>query len=264
MNKQDFLKKYVRNDEDYIPLAQILDKCAVMNRTGAVTSTVFLNERQRVLAEQMLQEVDSAVHTCFGGYPDAERRIILFLPDWAKENPSVYAPLSYIRASWSEKSGVKIGHRDFLGALMGAGIRRETVGDILPNQTSCDFIVLQSIAPYLMQNFFSAGRVTLSLAEITAEELFVPEKDVRTIQDTVASLRLDSIVGAGFGLSREKAATLIRSGRVIVGGLVCEKPDRQLMGGETVSARGFGKFRLSEDSHTTKKGRIGITIEKYI
>ena len=115
-----------------------------------------------------------------------------------------------------------------------------------------------------MQNFFSAGRVTLSLAEITAEELFVPEKDVRTIQDTVASLRLDSIVGAGFGLSREKAATLIRSGRVIVGGLVCEKPDRQLMGGETVSARGFGKFRLSEDSHTTKKGRIGITIEKYI
>lgn len=67
----------------------------------------------------MLQEVDSAVHTCFGGYPDAERRIILFLPDWAKENPSVYAPLSYIRASWSEKSGVKIGHRDFFGSFDG-------------------------------------------------------------------------------------------------------------------------------------------------
>ena len=77
-------------------------------------------------------------------------------------------------------------------------------------------------------------------------------------------LRLDSVVGAGFGLSREKASALIRSGRVSVNGLICEKPDRQLAGGETVSARGSGKFRLCEGTHVTKKGRISVEIEKFI
>ena len=264
MEKAELLKKYAREEEDRVPLAQVLDKLTASERAEQVTSTVFLNERQQVLAERMLAEVHSTSHVFFGGYPEAERRMVLFLPDWAAEEPSSYAPVSYIRAEWSEKTGAQIGHRDFLGALMGAGIRRETVGDILPDASSCDLIVLRSVAPYLMQNLTSAGRASLSLTEISPEVLHIPEKETRLIRDTVASLRLDSVVGAGFGLSREKASALIRSGRVSVNGLICEKPDRQLAGGETVSARGSGKFRLCEGTHVTKKGRISVEIEKYI
>lgn len=264
MNKAEILKKYAREEEDRLPLAQVLDKLTAMERAGTVTSTAFLSERQLILAERMLAELHSTTHVFYGGYPDAERRVVLLLPDWADGDAADYAPLTYIRAVWSEKSGAQVGHRDFLGALMGAGIRRETVGDILPGDTSCDLVVLQSVAPYLMQNLTSAGRATLSLSEISPEELIVPQKDVKVIRDTVASLRLDSIVGAGFGLSREKAAALIRAGRVVLDGIACEKPDRQLAGGETVSARGFGKFRLSEESRVTKKGRISIVIEKYV
>ncbi len=263
MDKSELLKKYAREEEDHVPLAQVLDKLTAMERSDNVASTVFLNERQQALAEQMLSEARSTSHVFFGGYPEAERRIVLFLPDWANGDTAAYAPFTYIRASWSEKTGAQIGHRDLLGAMMGAGIRREMVGDILPDETSCDLIVLQSVAPYLMQNLTSAGRAALSLSEIAVEELYVPEKDVKLIRDTVASLRLDSVAGTGFGLSREKAAALIRSGRVTVGGLACVKPDRQLAGGETVSARGFGKFRLLEESRVTKKGRISIAIEKY-
>ena len=264
MNKAELLKRYAREEKDRVPLAQILDKLTAMERTGTVTSTVFLSERQRVLTEQMLAELHSPSHVFFGGYADAERCVAVFLPEWAEDEPAVYAPLAYIRATWSEKAGARLGHRDFLGALMGAGIRRETVGDILPGDTSCDMIVLQSVAPYLMQNFTSAGRVALSLSEITAKDLQAPERERKLIHDTVASLRLDSVIGAGFGLSREKASALIRTGHVELNGLVCEKPDRQLSGGETMSARGFGKFRLCAEMHTTKKGRMGITIEKYV
>lgn len=265
MNKAELLKKYAREEDDRVPLAQVLDKLNAMERTDSVTSTVFLGERQRVLTEQMLAELRCTAYTFFGGYEGAERRAALFLPSWAADtDPAELAPFSYIRAVWSEKTAARIGHRDILGALMGAGIRRETVGDILIGDNRCDMIVLQSVAPYLMQNLTSAGRAMLTLTDITAGELSVPEREIRLIRDTVASLRLDSVVGAGFGLSREKAAALIRSGRVILDGLACEKPDRLLSGGETVSARGFGKFRLSADSHLTKKGRIGVTIEKYV
>lgn len=265
MNKAELLKKYAREEDDRVPLAQVLDKLGAMERADNVTATVFLSERQQVLTEQMLAEVHCTAYTFFGGYEGAERRAAIFLPSWASaSDPAALAPFSYIRAVWSEKTAARIGHRDFLGALMGAGIRRETVGDILTGENSCDLIVLQSVAPYLLQNLTSAGRAVLCLTEIEAGDLRVPEREIRLIRDTVASLRLDSVVGAGFGLSRDKAAALIRSGRVILSGLACEKPDRILSGGETVSARGFGKFRLSEDSHVTKKGRIGITIEKYV
>lgn len=264
MNKAELLKKYAREEEDHVPLAQVLDKLTAMERTGTVTSTVFLSERQRVLAERLLTELHCVSHIFFGGYVGAERCIALFLPEWAEDEPSVYAPLTYLRATWSEKSSAQIGHRDFLGALMGAGIRRETVGDILPGKTSCDLVILQSVAPYLLQNLTSAGRVSLSLSEITAENLQIPEKSRKLIHDTVASLRLDSVVSAGFGLSREKAAALIRTGRVALNGFPCEKPDRQLSGGEVLSARGLGKFCLSAETHVTKKGRIGIIIEKYV
>ena len=264
MNKTDFVKKYTHDSEDAVILAQILDKFTAMEQANRVTSTVFLNERQQALAERMLSDLHSISHTFFGGYDDAERRILLFLPDWANADPAQYAPLTCLRAIWSEKTGARVGHRDFLGALMAAGVRRETIGDILPDETSCDLVVLQSVGPFLLQNLTSAGRASLSLSTIPADQLLVPAKSIKRIHDTVASLRLDSIIGAGFGLSREKAAALIRSGHVSVSGLVCEKPDRQLTGGETVSARGFGKFRLTEESGVTKKGRIRIEIEKFL
>ena len=265
MNKAELLKKYAREEDDRVPLAQVLDKLNAMERSDNVTATVFLTERQQVLTAQMLTELRCSAYTLFGGYEGAQRRAALFLPEWATEgNMADYAPFAYIRAVWSEKTTAQIGHRDFLGALMGAGIRRDTVGDILPGENSCDLIVLRSVAPYLMQNLTSAGRAVLSLTEIEPGELLIPEREVKLIRDTVASLRLDSVVGAGFGLSREKAAALIRSGRVVLDGLACEKPDRTLSGGEVISARGFGKFRLMPDSHMTKKGRVGITIERYI
>jgi RNA-binding protein YlmH len=261
MDKTELLKKYAREEEDRVPLASALDKMAACEKSGSVTATVFLTERQQVLAEAMLREVKCDFVTFYGGYADAERRVALFLPEWATEDS---APLTFIRAAWSEKSGAKPGHRDFLGSLMAAGIKRETVGDILPGENSCDIVTLSSVAPYLMQNLTSAGRAALSLSEIRADELLIPPREIKEVRDTVASLRLDSVVGAGFNLSRDKSAALIRSGRVILSGLQCEKPDKMLSGGETVSVRGLGKFRLREENYTTKKGRIGIVIEKFI
>ena len=59
------------------------------------------------------------------------------------------------------------------------------------------------------------------------------------------------------------AAALIESGRVQLNWRECTKPDRQVSAGDTVSARGFGKFELTEIGGLTKKGRIPITVKCY-
>ena len=98
---------------------------------------------------------EPGLHT-FGGYGDAERKMLIYLPDYL-EADCLYdedAPLLCLRASFFE--GDAPSHRDFLGALMGSGIAREAVGDICVGKGSCDFFVTAEIAPYLIQNFLSA------------------------------------------------------------------------------------------------------------
>jgi RNA-binding protein YlmH len=65
-------------------------------------------------------------------------------------------------------------------------------------------------------------------------------------------------------MARGKAADLIASGRVQVNWRECTKPDKLLSQGDTVSARGFGKFELTEVGGVTRKDRTSITIKRYI
>lgn len=76
---------------------------------------------------------------------------------------------------------------------------------------------------------------------------------MRGARDTVSSLRLDAVCATGFRMARGKAAALIESGRVQLNWRECTKPDRQVSAGDTVSARGFGKFELTEIGGLTKK-----------
>ena len=134
-----------------------------------------------------------------------------------------------MRASFFEND--KLTHRDFLGSLMGSGIKRETVGDIYVGEGSCDFLVLREILPYVLQNLGSAGRTKLHLEEIELSELLVPQQSVKTVRDTVPSLRLDGIVSSGFSISRGKAADYIAAGKAELNYLPCTKGDKQVARG---------------------------------
>ena len=147
---------------------------------------------------------------------------------------------------------------------MGAGIKRETVGDIYVGAGHADFLLTRKMLPYVLQNLTSAGRTKLDLHEIPLSQLLPPEPKVKCIHDTVSSLRLDSIVSSGFSVGRGKAAELIESGRTELDHALCLKPDRQVTEGCTVSVRGLGRIQLAEVGGTTKKGRLGITVRRYL
>ena len=200
----------------------------------------------------------------FGGYADAERKMLIFLPDYLDET-FLYeqdSPVVCLRATFYE--GDSPSHRDFLGALMGAGIGRETVGDICVGKESCDFFVTSEIAPYVEQNFTSAGRTKLRISRIPLSEASIPEPEVKEIKDTMASLRLDSVIASGFRIGRSLASQYVTSGKAAIDGLPCEKPDKAVAEGAKISVRGLGKIKLHAVNGRTKKDRISVVIHRYI
>ena len=155
-------------------------------------------------------------------------------------------------------------HRDILGALMGAGIGRETVGDICLEPGRCLFFVTVEMAPYVLDNLTSAGRTALHIRVLPLTNLQMPEPQFQEIRDTLASLRLDSVIASGFRIGRSLAAGYISSGKAAIDGLPCEKPDKQVPEGAKISVRGLGKICLAQIGGKSKKDRFCVTIQKYV
>ena len=147
---------------------------------------------------------------------------------------------------------------------MGAGVAREAVGDICVGKGSACFFVTEEMAPYILQNFVSAGRTHLHLEVLSLDQVQIAEPETKQIRDTVASLRLDSIISSGFRISRGLAGEYIAAGKAAIDGLPCEKPDKTVTEGMKISVRGLGKIKVVTVSGQTKKGRIWVVIHRYI
>ena len=263
MDKGALLDRLGAAGEERMVLAKILDRAEQARSRNIPAATDFLSPRQRSQALDLLRlaGIPESAYVLQGGYEGAERQILLFLPDWM-ERSNAESPIRCLRASFREDE--KLTHRDFLGSLMGMGVVREKVGDILVGPDSADLLVLDTVADFLLQSWDSAGRARLAVAAIAPENLHIPQVRCREVRDTVSSLRLDAVAAAGFRQARGRAAALIQSGRVQVNWRECAKPDRLLSAGDVVSARGFGKFELSEVGGVTKKGRTSIVLKVYI
>ncbi len=261
MDKQKQVAKVAETDEDRILFARIYDRIISAEQKNIPGTTCFLTPREQVLTKRMLPHMALCF---FGGTAEAERAVCCWLPDYLDEDwlTGEDGPIAAVRATFFEKD--KLTHRDLLGALMGSGIKRETVGDIYVGEGTCDFLVTREILPYVLDNLLSAGRTRLHMEQISLEALAGPVLTVREIRDTVSSLRLDSIVGSGFGMARGKASALIETGKVSLNDLPCLKPDKLLAEGDKVSARGFGKLVLAQVGGRTKKERISIILEKHM
>ena len=256
------IDKIAQNAEDRVLLAKLWDKITAGMRKNIPANTCFLSPREQEMANYLFG-CPEGLHF-FGGYPDAERKMLVYLPDYLDEN-ALYgedAPCICLRAAFFQ--GDSPSHRDFLGALMGAGVARETVGDICVGEGSCDFFVTAEIAPYLLQNFASAGRTKLHLERIPLTDARIPELEVKEIKDTLASLRLDSVISSGFRIGRSLAAQYVTGGKAAMDGLPCEKPDKPVSEGTKISVRGLGKIKLVKVNGKTKKDRISVVIHRYV
>ena len=258
--------------EDDLLLAGIADKIDQCERYGMLTHSHFLDLRQGALARAYCANHHGLQALFYGGYKDAERIIVVFLPDyltlpteegrlsWLAENEEEN-PLTVLRVQ--KDPFHTLTHRDYLGALTGLGVKRETVGDLLVREDGCDIILLKSVAPYLQENLTQAGRAKLGGSFVPVAALQKGEEKREMTPCVVASLRLDNVVSAAFSVSRSAATQAIQKGLVFVNALSCEKTAAPVKEGDRIVFRSKGKVRLAEVGRTSKKGRLHITIERY-
>ncbi|MBQ3541761.1 MAG: hypothetical protein IJA45_01385 [Oscillospiraceae bacterium] len=256
------IAKIAQNNEDKILLAKIWDKITAGMNRNIPANSAFLSPRELHMARFLFGHQEG-LHE-FGGYPDAERKMLIYLPEYLDNSyfDSEDSPIVCLRATFYENDSPS--HRDFLGALLGSGISRESIGDICVGKNFCDFFVTDEIAPYLLQNFISAGRTKLRLSAIALNEVIVPEPEIKEIRDTLASARLDSIVSSGFSIARGLAAQYISSGKTSIDGLPCDKADKNVSEGSKISVRGLGKIKLHQINGITKKERLSVVIHRYM
>ena len=256
------IEKIGKTSEDRLLLAKLWDKIDAGMRKNIPASTGFLSPRELELARFLFGKVEGLYE--FGGYKDAERKMLIYLPDYLEEGALTGpdSPVICLRAKFFQ--GDTPSHRDFLGALMGSGLTRESIGDICVGKGSCDFFVTSQIAPYLLSSFTGAGRTHVQLEVIGLDQVQVPEPEVKEIRDTLASARLDSVIAAGFRMGRSAASQLITAGKASIDGLPVEKPDKQVPEGAKISLRGYGKIKLENIVGTTKKDRISVVLHRYV
>ena len=174
-------------------------------------------------------------------------------------------PFCVLKAHAASGAGArKLTHRDYLGSLMGLGIKREMTGDIIVRDGGADIIIMKEIADFLLMNYEKAGRANLKLEIADITSLDTGTVNTEEKRDTVASLRLDNLVSSVFGLSRSKAQEAIKTGFVFVNSSQAQKPDMQLNEGDKLVLRGRGKAILREPQGQTLTDRIYIIFDRYI
>lgn len=198
----------------------------------------------------------------FGGYEGAERKIACFGND-DEETVISGPPIACIEISpLARKFADKLSHRDFLGALMSLGIKRETLGDIIVYDNNGYVFCLDKISRYIIDNLNSIKHTSVKCAQVSS-----PPSECVSLPDEesiiAASLRIDALIAAVFKLSRSKVTPLFVQGKVFVSGKQIANSSHNLNEGDIVSVRGFGRFIFCGTSGKTKKDRLKINVRIF-
>ena len=244
---------------------------------GELVCGNFLTPEEAAYTETVFREERAAERVFFfGGFRDAERKRIFVLPDFlsdmdggAEEKARDYFPdefLASVKAIKIMGSGYReLSHRDYLGSVLSLGIERSSVGDIVVlDPYSAVIFCTDKIFDYLMSGTERIASDKVSLCEFVPDENFGARREFMPIRDTVASGRLDCVVGALANLSREKAQNLIRSGLCEVNYILEDRVDVTVKAPCTITLRGHGKYNVLVFDGETKRGRLRLVAQKYV
>lgn len=261
MSNQDIYHHFRPDERHFVDRASEWVENAA--RYHEVKLTDFLDPRQCFILESLVHREQDTMVMFHGGYEEAERKRAIVAPYYHEVNEDDFqTQVLYIYSNDSKLETLQ--HSDYLGAVLGLGLKRDKIGDVHARTEGCHVLIAEEIASYLSMNLIQVHRVGV-VTDIVPLSMFQPvEPKLEPLDLTVASLRLDGIASDAFRLSRSKILIPIKAGRCKVNWRIEEDPSKILAEGDVVSLKGFGRFKILELDGVTKKGRYRLKIGKFV
>ena len=263
------LSKYKKPEEKLI-LSKILDKISFCETRNQIQVTDFLDLAQQELITKFLKFQKQENYILFGGFEEAESKVIVLYPEklesLIKENKIDFNEwIKVLRITLPNENKGKYEHKNYLGALMKLGIKREKIGDILVDSDGADILISKDILKFSQSNLLELTRFQKAkLEEIDIDSLRKVKIEKEIIKITVSSMRLDNIVAELAKCSRSKANELLIQERVFVNFEVVTKQTKEIKEKDRITIRGKGRFVIKEIIGNTRKGRLFLEVEKFI
>ena len=286
MQIKEYAGGFLCTDEERLLISRATELSERSEKNAVALS--FLTPREQKLVLTEMERIGVANRVLFwGGYYGAERRKAIFLPSWLGISRSTYPIYSkereehfvkalsemgmesilsdYTGAVRLSGSGYnKLSHRDFLGALMGLGLKRSVVGDICVFDYGAVAFCDDKTCDFIAEELRNAGRDSIKCERISVDLGFSADRKFQEICTTVASPRVDGVVRALCNISRDDALQLVLQGSVEVNYFIEKEPDRTVREGDIISVRGSGKYIIDGASDVTRRQRIRLIARKYV
>lgn len=257
MNKKEFLNFFSGYDKNHI--SNIFDDIELSRKIECpICTEEFVTPDIYLRLIKIENSLGIYVHS-YGVFEESERKILCFSKD-KEESISYDIELLKIVNKSKFKS---LTHRDYLGSLMALGVKREMFGDLIVRDNSCFVPVCGKIVQYILDNLTTIGRCPCTVEKVDIKVDNIPPVSLDEKVILATSLRIDNMIPGICNLSRTKASEMISSGSVLINYLDCRKKDTLVQINDTITIRGYGKYKVISILGETNKGRNKVIIGKY-
>lgn len=261
-DKQSILKNVFKPEEKLV-FSKALDRAYSCIKNYEPAFTEFLDPYKISCILNLLGNKYDFNIRVFGGIFNCERQKIGFFPEFMLEEDFIF-PISAVEIEYNLKYSKNLTHRDFLGSLIGLGIVRGKLGDILIEDGKAVVFVDSDIADFINSNLEKVGHTKVKTKIISIDDIKVDDdfEDVKNI--TLSSLRIDTVLSGVFNLSRGKAAELIKAEKAFVNWNICESVSRLVSEGDIITLRGFGRVKIVQFLGKTKKDKFLVGVHRFM
>ncbi|MEG0181354.1 MAG: YlmH/Sll1252 family protein [Peptostreptococcaceae bacterium] len=237
-------------------MLKVIDKAYACIKNYDTRYTDFLNPYEIKSATAILNSFSDIKYTVEGGINEAERSLICIYP-YYMEYEDIELPVKALQIEGNFKFK-EIKHKDYLGSLLGLGIKREKIGDINIHDNFCQVVVSKDISDFIEMNLTKVSKNNITVKEISTNQIKYSQYKFKEISSTISSQRLDCIISGIYNISRQDSLKLINSEKVFVDYEKINSVSKLVQSKSLISVRGKGRVVITEIGEITKKGKIKV------
>lgn len=254
----------MKQPEEKLLFAKALDQADFCLQKHKATFSDFMDISKCIRLQEILCRIPELNFQIYGCLDDAERNLFGFVPDYMEITEEMF-PIKVLKIGIAPKFAQKdLSHRDYLGSILGLGIDRSKIGDIVLTENGAICIAKEDIAEYISSQLVKVSHTPVKVEILSELPENMVSKKIEQYRFTVSSLRIDVILSTVFHISRAKVQEFIRGEKASRNWSVISSVSATVEEGDILSLRGYGRIRLEEIQGKTKKDRISILVGKYV